>query len=102
MRLDLTQRQFGATAFGGGHSAESCAASIRRLLVSPLRSASCSPSTMTVGHLLFSVAMTRYILIGIQLQERYLIQQFGDQCRRYSQRAAMLVPLPGRKFRPRP
>ncbi len=53
---------------------------------------------MTVGHLLFSVVITGYILIGIQLEEHDLIQQFGDQYRRYRQHAAMLVPLPGRKF----
>ena len=54
--------------------------------------------TMTAGHLLFSVVITGYILIGIQLEERDLVQQFGDQYRRYRQHAAMLVPLPGRKF----
>jgi protein-S-isoprenylcysteine O-methyltransferase Ste14 len=53
---------------------------------------------MTAGHLLFAVLITGYILIGIQLEEHDLIQQFGDQYRRYRQRAAMLVPLPGRKF----
>ena len=53
---------------------------------------------MSVGHLLFAVMITGYILIGIQLEERDLIRQFGDQYRRYRQRAAMLVPLPGRKF----
>jgi protein-S-isoprenylcysteine O-methyltransferase Ste14 len=54
--------------------------------------------SMTVGHLMFSVLMTGYILIGIQLEERDLIQQFGDRYRNYRQQAAMLVPLPGRKF----
>ena len=53
---------------------------------------------MTAGHLLFSVVITGYILIGIQLEEHDLIQQFGDQYRRYRQHAAMLVPLPGSKF----
>ena len=53
---------------------------------------------MTVGHLLFAGAITFYILIGIQLEEHDLIQQFGDQYRRYRQHAAMLIPLPGRKF----
>jgi len=53
---------------------------------------------MTAGHLLFSVVITGYILIGIQLEEHDLIQQFGDQYRRYRQHAAMLIPLPGRKF----
>jgi len=55
-------------------------------------------STMTAGHLLFSVVITGYILIGIQLEERDLVQQFGNQYRRYRQHAAMLVPLPGRTF----
>jgi methanethiol S-methyltransferase len=53
---------------------------------------------MTVGHLLFAGVITGHILIGIQLEERDLIQQFGDQYRRYRQRASMLIPLPGRKY----
>jgi protein-S-isoprenylcysteine O-methyltransferase Ste14 len=53
---------------------------------------------MTAGHLLFSAAITAYILVGIQLEERDLLQQFGNQYRNYRQHAAMLVPLPGRKF----
>lgn len=54
--------------------------------------------SMTAGHLLFAGVITGYILIGIQLEERDLIQQFGDQYRRYRQRASMLFPLPGRKY----
>ena len=53
--------------------------------------------SMTAGHLLFSAAITGYILIGIFLEEHDLVQ-FGDQYRRYRRHAAMLVPLPGRKF----
>ncbi|MBX9649730.1 MAG: isoprenylcysteine carboxylmethyltransferase family protein [Xanthobacteraceae bacterium] len=53
---------------------------------------------MTAGHLLFALVITGYILIGIQLEEHDLIQQFGDRYRHYRQHAAMLVPLPGRKF----
>jgi len=53
---------------------------------------------MTFGHLLFAGVITGHILIGIQLEERDLIQQFGDRYRRYRQRASMLIPLPGRKY----
>jgi protein-S-isoprenylcysteine O-methyltransferase Ste14 len=58
--------------------------------------------TMTVGHLLFAVATTGYILIGIYLEERDLIALFGDQYRRYREQVSMLVPLPGRKARSSP
>lgn len=53
--------------------------------------------SMTVGHLLFAGMITGYILIGIRLEERDLVEQFGDQYRRYRERASMLIPLPGRR-----
>jgi protein-S-isoprenylcysteine O-methyltransferase Ste14 len=52
---------------------------------------------MTVGHLLFAGATTAYIVIAIQLEERDLIQFFGDQYRRYRKEVAMLIPLPKRR-----
>jgi protein-S-isoprenylcysteine O-methyltransferase Ste14 len=57
-----------------------------------------STPSMTVGHLLFSVATTGYVLIAIQLEERDLIRAFGDQYRSYKKSVSMLIPMPGRKL----
>jgi protein-S-isoprenylcysteine O-methyltransferase Ste14 len=54
---------------------------------------------MSIGHLLFAAATTGYIMIAIQLEERDLIQLFGDQYRRYRTQVSMLIPMPGRTFR---
>ncbi len=48
--------------------------------------------TMTAGHFLFAAVTTAYILVGILLEERDLVDLFGDDYRRYRERVAMLVP----------
>lgn len=48
--------------------------------------------TMTVAHLVFALATTVYILIAIQLEERDLVDAFGDRYVDYRRSTPMLIP----------
>ena len=47
---------------------------------------------MTTGHMLFAAVTTTYIIVGILLEERDLIELFGDEYRHYRDQVSMLVP----------
>ena len=54
--------------------------------------------TMSLGHLVFAIATTGYILIAIQFEEHDLVGVFGDTYRGYQKRVSMILPwIPGSK-----
>lgn len=48
--------------------------------------------TMTGEHLMFSIGMTAYVLVGVYFEERSLHKQWGDTYLDYSKRVGTIVP----------
>jgi len=52
---------------------------------------------MTVGHLVFAIATTAYILIAIQLEERDIVSAHGAAYEEYREQVSMILPIPKRR-----
>ncbi len=52
---------------------------------------------ISVGHLVFAIATTVYILIALQIEERDLTNMHGETYRKYKREVSMLIPLPKKK-----
>jgi len=65
---------------------------VRHPLYLGLLTALWSAPDMTLGRLVLAVGLTVYVLVGARLEERDLVDTFGDDYRRYQREVPMIVP----------
>jgi protein-S-isoprenylcysteine O-methyltransferase Ste14 len=53
--------------------------------------------TMTIGHLMFAIVTTAYIVIAIQLEERDILSIHGTAYEEYRKQVSMLLPIPKKR-----
>ena len=53
-------------------------------------------ATMTMSHLMLSVAMTLYVFVGLYFEEKDLVTMLGPDYEDYQRRVRMIVPIPKR------
>jgi len=47
---------------------------------------------MTMGHLVFSIGMSVYVIVGIYFEEKGLVDSIGEQYQQYQQRTSKVIP----------
>ena len=58
--------------------------------------------TMSAGHLLLATFLTTYMLVAIPIEERDLVDLYGEQYEQYRRHVPALLPRPGALPRGRP